>query len=56
MLCPDLEGWDGGEGGESREEVCVYTWLIHAVVQQKLAQHCKAFILHLKTNKQTPNP
>ena len=49
MLCDDLEGWDreGGrekhEGGDMR--IYVYVKLIHFVVQQKLTQHCKAFIL-----------
>ena len=37
MLCDDLEGRDGG----GREGICVYLWLIHAVVQQKLTQVVK---------------
>lgn len=28
-----------------RERICVYTWLIHFAVKQKLAQHCQATIL-----------
>ena len=32
----------GGRG------TCVYKWLIHSAVQQKLTQHCKAIILQLK--------
>ena len=49
MLCDDLEGWDreGGreahEGGDMGIYVCI--WLIHFVVQQKLAQYCEAIIL-----------
>ena len=31
-----------------REGTHVYSWLIHAVVQQKTTQHCKAIILQLK--------
>ena len=37
-----------GRGGRlKREGLCVYTWLIHIVVnqQQKLTQHCKAITL-----------
>ena len=54
MLCDDLDGWDGGVGGKHKGEgmcvcvcVCVYT-LIHVVVQQRPAQHCKSTILQLK--------
>ena len=44
MLCNDLEVWDkeGGGGGDMGIHVCI--WLIHFVVQQKLAQHCEALI------------
>ena len=36
-------GMGSGVGGRSkREEIYVYIWLIHFVVQQKLTQHCKA--------------
>ena len=44
-------GWDGGWEGDSREETHAYTWLIHAVVQQKLTQHSKAIILQSKKKK-----
>ena len=49
MLSDDLEGWDtedqreAQEGGDMGMYVCI--WLIHFVVQQKLAQHCEAIIL-----------
>ena len=51
--CDDLEGWDGGgvQGRLKREGIHVYIWLIHFIVQQKLAQHCKAIILPKKVNK-----
>ena len=44
----------GGEvGGRFKgEEIYVYLWLIHVVVQQKPIQHCKAIILQLKINFQ----
>ena len=36
-------------GKESKKEwICVYVYLIHFAVQQKLTQHCKSTILHLK--------
>ena len=42
----------GGVGGRlKRKEIYVYLWLIHVVVQQKLAQHCKAIVLQLKKKK-----
>ena len=41
---------DGGEGELKREEIYVYLWLIHVVVQQKATQHCKAIILQSKLN------
>ena len=41
----------GEMGGRfKREEACVYSQLIHAVVQQKQTQYCKAIILQLKIN------
>ena len=35
-------------GRRLKEGMYVYLQLIHTVVQQKLAQHCKAIILQLK--------
>ena len=32
------------------EEIYVYSWLIHVVVQQKSTQNCKAIILQLNIN------
>ena len=32
--------------------VYVYRWLIHAVVQQKLTQHCQIIILQLKKKQE----
>lgn len=44
----DLEGWNGGwEEAQMRGDVCMYTWLIQNVVQQKLT-HCKIIIFQLK--------
>ena len=43
------KGGEEGRGGRlKREGLCVYTRLIHIVVnqQQKLTQHCKAITLH----------
>ena len=47
-----IDEWDWGGGGagavggrSKMEWVCVYTQLIHFVVQQKLTQYCKVFIL-----------
>ena len=34
-----------------REGTCVYLWLIHVDVWQKLTQYCKAIILQLKIDK-----
>ena len=53
MPCDNLEGWDGvgwgGPGGRlKREEMYLYLWLIHVVVQQKPTQRYKAIILQLK--------
>ena len=31
--------------------MCVYVWLGHFAVQQKLAQHCKLAILELKKRR-----
>ena len=49
MLCDDLEGWDREVGSEAQEGgdmgIYVYIQLTHFVVQQKLAQHCKAVML-----------
>jgi len=44
VLCGDPDGWDEGwVGGRfKREGTQVHMWLIHFVVQQILAQHCKA--------------
>ena len=40
-----------GCGGRlKREGTHVYFWLIHTVVWQKPAQHCKAIIFQLKIN------
>ena len=35
-----------------RKGTYAYTELIHAVVQQKLTQHCKAIILQFKKKKE----
>ena len=48
VLCDNLEGWDGVGGRFRREGTHVCSWLIHAAVQQKTAQHCKAIILQFK--------
>ena len=40
----------GVERRLKREGICVYTQLIHTLVQQKLTQHCKAMILQFKNN------
>ena len=49
MLCDHLEGWDRDGGREMQEGgdmgICVYVWLIHFVIQQKLTHHCRAIIL-----------
>ena len=49
MLYDDLEGWDREDGREAQEGgdmgIYVYIYLIHFVLQQKLAQHCKVIIL-----------
>ena len=48
----NLEGKDGVgmRGRVKREGTYVYLRLIHTVVWQKSAQHCKAIILQLKIN------
>ena len=34
VLCGDLEGWNGAVGGRfKREEIYVYMWQIHIVMQ-----------------------
>ena len=51
--CGRGRGWDGGgvgEGGPKGRGMYVYLELIHAVVQQKQSQHCKAVTLQLKNN------
>ena len=48
MLCDNLEGWEGER--LKREGTYVYLELIHAVLQKKPTQHCKAIILQLKIN------
>ena len=49
MLCADLEEWDREGGREAQEGgdmgTCVCIWLIHFVVQQKLARYFEAIIL-----------
>ena len=52
MFCDDLEWWDEGWAGRENQEegTCVYIQLIHAVVQQKLAQHFKAIIVQFFKN------
>ena len=52
-LCIYLEEWN--EEGDEREvqkggDICIYLWLIHVDVQQKLTQYCKVIILQLKIN------
>ena len=43
--------YDDSRGGREAQEACVYIWLIHAVVQQKLTRHCKAIILQFKRKR-----
>ena len=43
-------GWENGDGRLRREGIDTYLQLIHVVVQQKLAQHCKATVLQFKKN------
>ena len=49
----DLDGWNGWVQRRSKKEeicvcvcVCVCVYLIDFIVQQKLAQHCKAATIH----------
>ena len=56
MFCNELEGKDGGLGGRLMRKGMYVGWLIHAVVWQKLAQHCKAVILKLKKEKKRKIP
>lgn len=53
-LCDNLELWDRQRlGGRlKREGINVYLCLIHIVVSQKQAKHCKVIILHLKIHLQ----
>ena len=49
MLCDHLEGWDR-EGGREMQEggdmgIYGYVQVIHFVIKQKPAHHCKAIIL-----------
>ena len=37
-----------------REGIYVYIWLVHFIVQQKLAQHCKSIILHKQKDEMSP--
>ena len=57
VLCDNLETLHGMRGGRKFKtgELCVYLWLIHVDVWQKLTQYCKAIILQLKNKikKQT---
>ena len=57
MLCDSLEVWElVGVGRRfKRKGIYVYLWLIHIVVRQKPAQHCKAIILQLKIKKKKKN-
>ena len=50
MVCDDLDGWDGGNGGPSRRRgggICIHI-AIHFTVQQELTQHDKAIIFQFK--------
>ena len=42
-----MGAWERGSEGRDY----VFIWLIHFIVQQKLAQHCKVIILQKKVNK-----
>ena len=39
------------QDGKEYEKMCIYVWLCHYAVQQKLAQHCKSTALRLKKKK-----
>ena len=49
VLCDHLEGWEREGGRETQEGgdmgIYVYIYLVHFVIEQKLAHHCKAIIL-----------
>ena len=46
-----LEEWEGGGGGrEAQEEVYIYLWLIHIVVQQELIHTIKQLSPSKKKN------
>ena len=45
-----------GEMGGPQEGGDVHRQLIHAVVQQKLTQHCKAITLQFKNNEKKFSP
>ena len=45
VLCDDLEVWRRGGEAQEGEDICIYTQLIHFVVQQKPTQCCKAITL-----------
>ena len=55
VLCEPLEGWDREGGRETQEGgdngICVYVWLIHFVIQQKLTQQSKAIVLQSRCLK-----
>ena len=40
LLCDNLEGWDGVEGGKGFKKEGTYLWLIHADIWQKPTQYC----------------
>ena len=45
----------GGGRRSKREGLCVYTWLIHFIVQQKSTQHCEVIIPNLKKRSISSN-
>ena len=45
VLCAEQRGETETTGGRAkREKIYVHLWLIDDIIQQKLAQHCKAII------------
>ena len=47
--CCSVMAWRGRVGTSlKREGIVIHIKLIHAVVQQKLTQHCKAIVFQLK--------
>ena len=48
ILCDNLEGWDGWEGGFKRKGHNIYLWLVHVDIRQNPTQYYKAIILQLK--------